>query len=79
MGIAESHFGQQVKKLRSSCGISQEELGFLADMHTSHVSKLERGVISPSLGVILKIAGALGLSGAELLRIVEESMPSKGR
>lgn len=79
MGIAESHFGQEVKRLRSSCGISQEELSFLANIHTSHVSKLERGVTSPTLGVIMKIAKALGMTGSELLRVVEESMPADAR
>ncbi|BDT65951.1 hypothetical protein os1_01020 [Comamonadaceae bacterium OS-1] len=74
MGVAEEHFGKQVKKLRIACGISQEELAHRADIHTSYVSQLERGMKSPSFGVILRVALALGTSGTELVRGVEESM-----
>jgi transcriptional regulator with XRE-family HTH domain len=75
----ETYFGQQVKKLRSTCGISQEELSFLADLSTSYVSRLERGIKSPTIGVVQKIAKALGVSVSELMRLVEESMPSEVR
>lgn len=73
----KKHFGKQVKKLRVACGISQEELAHLADIHTSYVSQLERGVKSPSFGVILRVALALGTSGSELIRGVEESMAAQ--
>jgi transcriptional regulator with XRE-family HTH domain len=76
VAAAETYFGQQVRSLRLACGISQEELGFLADIHATYVGKLERGEKSPTLGVIRKIAKALGMSGSELMRLAEESMPS---
>lgn len=79
MATIETYFGQQVKQLRSACGISQEELSFLANLSTSHVSRLERGVKSPTLGVVQKVAKALGVSVSELMRLVEESMPSEAR
>jgi transcriptional regulator with XRE-family HTH domain len=75
----ETYFGQQVKLLRSACGISQEELGFLADLSSSYVSRLERGTTSPTIGVVQKIAKALGVSVSELMRLVDESMPSEAR
>jgi DNA-binding XRE family transcriptional regulator len=75
----ETYFGQQVKQLRSACGISQEELGFLANLSSSYVSRLERGTTSPTIGVVQKIAKALGVSVSELMRLVDESMPSKAR
>lgn len=74
MGVAEEHFGKHVKNMRVACGISQEELAHRADIHTSYVSQLERGKKSPSFGVILRVAVALGTSGSELVRGVEESM-----
>lgn len=79
MAAIETYFGQQVKKLRATCGISQEELSFLADLSTSYVSRLERGIKSPTIGVVQKIAKALGVSVSELMRLVEESMPSEAR
>ncbi|MBF9264135.1 helix-turn-helix domain-containing protein [Paracidovorax cattleyae] len=74
MQSAEIHFGKQLKLLRANCGISQEELSHLADVHTSYVSKLERGTKSPTLGVILRMAAALGVSGANLIDRVERSI-----
>lgn len=78
MGVAEEHFGKQVKKLRIACGISQEELAHRADIHTSYVSQLERGMKSPSFGVILRISAALEVSGSELVQGVEVSMRGGG-
>lgn len=74
MYTAEHHFGKQIKQLRVERGISQEELSYLAEVHTSYVSKLERGTKSPTLGVILKIAKALDVSGAGLMARLEQAM-----
>lgn len=76
---ASLHLGRQIKRQQRVRGISQEDLSFLADIHTSYLSKLERGVNSPTLPVMLKIAKALGMSGSELLRIVEESTLSEAK
>lgn len=79
MGVTEQHFGRQVKKLRSACGISQEDLSFMADIHKSYVGKIERGENSPRLRVMLRIANALGMSVSDLLCIVDESMRHDAR
>lgn len=52
-------------------GISQEELGFRAELHRTYVSQLERGLKSPSLRVILKICGALSYPAAKLVAAAE--------
>jgi transcriptional regulator with XRE-family HTH domain len=51
--------------------ISQEELADRAQEHTSYVSQLERGLKSPTLGVIMRLARALGQPASELIRAVE--------
>lgn len=56
---------------RKALGISQEELADRAQVHSSYVSQLERGVKSPTLGVIMKLASALGQPASELIRAVE--------
>lgn len=71
---AETLFGQEVKKIRAERGLSQEELSFQADIHTSYVSQLERGKKSPSLRTILQIARALDTSATELMRAVEDGL-----
>lgn len=71
---AETLFGQEVKKIRVERGLSQEELSFRADIHTSYVSQLERGKKSPSLRTILQIAKALDTPATDLMRAVEDGL-----
>lgn len=64
-------FGRQIAALLKRLGIFQEELGFRAGIHRTYVSQLERGMKSPTLGVILKLAQTLGLSATKLISAVE--------
>lgn len=48
-------------------GLAQEALAHLAGVERSHMGKIERGEHMPTLAMILKIAGALGRSSAELM------------
>jgi len=74
---AEQLFGKEIQRARVACGISQEELGHRADIHSSYVSQLERGLKSPSLGVILRVAGALEHPASELIKAVEIAMSQR--
>lgn len=49
----------QVKTLRATKGLSQEDLALAADVDRSYVSQLERGIANPTLAILLRIAGAL--------------------
>jgi transcriptional regulator with XRE-family HTH domain len=60
-------FGRNLARLRRRAGVSQEELGFLANLHRTEVGMLERGVRLPRLDTLLKIAGALELEMGELV------------
>lgn len=60
--------GRNVREARRRAGMSQEQLAFEAGMKRSYVSDLERGTRNPSLKAIGRLAGALGLDPAELLR-----------
>lgn len=59
--------GKRVRELRISAGLSQEELGFRADMKRSYVSDLERGTRSPSVRALGRLATALGVHPSALL------------
>lgn len=51
-----------------------------AGVDRSYFGKLERGERQPSLSILLRIAGALGVSGAELVKRAEvEIVRSKRR
>lgn len=67
----EALFGKEIARLRRRVGISQEELGFRAEVHRTYISQLERGLKSPTLSVILKLSRALKSSAGELMATVE--------
>ena len=52
-------FATNLRKARTQKGISQEELGFLCDLHRTEISLLERGGREPRLGTIVKLASSL--------------------
>jgi len=54
-----SQFGLNVRKVRESKGWSQEEFGFLVDLHRTYISQIERGLRNVSLLNIRKITKAL--------------------
>jgi len=51
--------GENVRRLRRECRLTQEELAFEAGIDRTYVSQIERGVINPSLLVLHKVATAL--------------------
>jgi transcriptional regulator with XRE-family HTH domain len=59
-------FGLHLKKLRLARGLSQEQLGLIAELDRTYISGIERGVRNVSLTNIFRIAQALGVSTAEL-------------
>ena len=61
-------FGLRVKELRKMQALSQESLAERARLHWTYVSGVERGLRTPGLDVIGRIAAALGVSPAELFR-----------
>lgn len=58
-------FGQRVKELRNSHGLSQEELANLAEIPLSQVGRIERGEINPTLSTINVLSIALKITIAE--------------
>lgn len=60
-------FGVRLAALRRKRGKTQEELEHQGAAHRTYVSELERGEKEPSLGTILKLAGALDVSPASLV------------
>jgi transcriptional regulator with XRE-family HTH domain len=60
-------FGANLLRSRDRAGVSQEELGFRADLHRTEIGMLERGIRLPRIDTLLKLAGALEVEPAELL------------
>lgn len=70
-------FGHTIRKLRLSKGLTQEELGFEADLRRTFISSLELGEKQPSLKTIQQLATALDMPMSKLLQLVEVELKKK--
>jgi transcriptional regulator with XRE-family HTH domain len=63
-----------LRRLRETAGLTQEQLGFEADLRRTYVSILELGQQQPSLTTILKVSQALNCSPGRFLDLVSEEI-----
>lgn len=63
---SDIQIGEQIRYYRRKNGISQETLALIADLNPAYVGQIERGVKSPTINTLKKIADALGVSLAML-------------
>lgn len=63
----EQRFAENLVTTRKRVGLSQEQLGFRAGLHRTEIGMLERGVRMARIDTLVKLAGALGVTPAELL------------
>ena len=61
----ETAVGTELRVCRQKKRISQEQLGFDAGIHRTYVSLIERGVKSPTLGVLFRLCQALDVPRAQ--------------
>ena len=60
-------FGKQLRALRNERGLSLMRLAALAETSYNHIGKLERAETEPGLGIVQKLATALGVRLSDLL------------
>jgi transcriptional regulator with XRE-family HTH domain len=60
--------GINLQRIRRDKGLSQEELSHRADVHQTYLSGVEGGKRNPSIGVLERIAAALGVDIEEFFR-----------
>lgn len=65
-GLA-SRLGENVRLVRAGVHISQEELGYRADVHRTQISLIESGRRLPRVGTVLKLAAGLEIDLVTLL------------
>lgn len=58
-GNAKKLLGQNVKRIRVSLGLSQEELGLRIGADQAYISRLESGQINPTLETMSELAHSL--------------------
>lgn len=66
--------GQVLRNYRKSKKMSQEVLSGLADLDRTHYSKIERGLRSPTLDTLFKIAHALDIPPHEIVIAIEKEI-----
>lgn len=63
--------GKIIGALRHSAGLSQEELAERAAIHRTYVSQMERGLKSPTVVMLFRLARALNTSPSRILKQLE--------
>ena len=67
-------FGKVLRQLRKGKGLSQEQLGFDANLRRTYVSILELGQQQPSLITISKLANALDIKASRMIELLEDKL-----
>jgi len=65
--------GSVIRELRKQRKLSQEQLALRADLTTSYIGMLERGLKSPTVDTLEKLSSALEVNIAELFHSSEKS------
>ncbi len=58
---------KNLKEIRFTLGLTQEELGYLCGLHNSHICHFETGHREPTLSSLKKLKDALGCTYDDLL------------
>jgi len=64
--------GKKIKSARKQKGLSQEQLAGLVGYKVGTISKYEQGYRIPDIGILRKIAAALGCNLSELVGMADE-------
>ena len=62
-----ARFGQRLRELRVSRGLTQAQLAERAEVSVSYITRLEAGSYAPGIDLVQKLAVALGITAADLL------------
>ncbi|MGN6189138.1 MAG: helix-turn-helix domain-containing protein [Conexibacter sp.] len=66
--------GAAVRELRARRGLSQEWLGFKAELHRNYVGAIERGTINPTFKTLMRLADGLAVPLSELVEKYERNI-----
>jgi XRE family transcriptional regulator, regulator of sulfur utilization len=75
--MAAAAFGEVIRAERVRQSIAQDQFALLANVDRSYYGKLERGERQPSLALILRIAGGLGIAASDIIALVEERVAAQ--
>jgi transcriptional regulator with XRE-family HTH domain len=67
-GEEATPIGERVKALRLDRGLTLSEVAERAFVSTSNLSKIERGDVSPSFDIVMRICGGLGVAIEQIVK-----------
>ena len=59
--------GQKIRELRESQNLTQEKLGDMIGISQDYLSRIEQGKKNPTVNLLYKIAGGLGVQVCDLI------------
>jgi len=71
--------GRNVRRVRQSKGLTQEQFADKSGFSQQYISGLEQGRRNPTVVTLYELARALGVSHVELILPDDGSYPTKGR
>ena len=69
---AKRVLAENIRRLRTDAGLSQEALALSAEVDRTYVSQIERGIGNPSLLILCRLCDVLDIEIPDLLRIYQE-------
>lgn len=73
---AQALVAWNLRRLRVARGRSQEDLALEAEIDRAYMSRLERGIVNPTIGVLEQIAVALGEHISEFFVVPASDAPA---
>jgi transcriptional regulator with XRE-family HTH domain len=71
-------FGSTLRHVRREQGLTQEEVALIGGFDRTYPSLLERGLRTPTLGVLFRLANALGIAPCRFVTLTEDQLSSNG-
>lgn len=71
MNSYEKELGSHLRSMRKNKGLTLEELANRCGLHSTHIGKIERGIISPTIESLGKIIKTYEITFEDLFRIIE--------
>jgi len=75
----EKAFGQALREVRLARKMSQEQLAFESEFDRTYISLVERGIRSPTIRSVVRLAEALGAKPSEILSRMEALLGTSKR
>jgi transcriptional regulator with XRE-family HTH domain len=60
IGLEKAELGRRIREARQQRGMTLKEMDQSAGLSATHISEIERGKTSPTIGALIRIAAALG-------------------